>query len=177
MLQDKYAEKDFSALFNQFFSKPKKMILKALILSQLIQNEAHGYCIMKKIWENTEMTWKPSHSMIYSELAGMEGQGLIAGKKESKGELELKIYQITDKGQKELEYLSIAFLKLFDFSDYTKIKPHPLAKQLFEEAINYISSLPSAEQLKRYEEMLTVIDQIKKSVDTKIRQLKEKRDR
>ncbi|MHA1410295.1 MAG: PadR family transcriptional regulator [Candidatus Odinarchaeia archaeon] len=172
MFIEKYLENDFSEIFEQFFCKPKKLVLKALILAQLLQKESHGYNIMKKIEENTMKKWKPSHSMIYGVLSELEKNKLITSKEDKKGGVKLKLYKITKKGREELEKLSFALIKLFDFSEQKNNSGYPIIERLVNDAITSLKLLPKDEQIERLNKIKQIAMSVIVYVDSKISELK-----
>jgi DNA-binding PadR family transcriptional regulator len=173
MLIKKYWEIDFTPIFEEFFSKPKKIILRALILAQLGQQESHGYSIMKKIEKNTQGKWKPSNSMIYGELSELEKKEMITSKENQKGELTLKLYNITEKGREELEKLSYALIKLFDFKEIEKGAGYPVIESLVSGALDSLNMLSKDEQIERLKEMRTLVDTISNYLNNRLDELEE----
>ncbi|MHA1237908.1 MAG: PadR family transcriptional regulator [Candidatus Odinarchaeia archaeon] len=132
---------------HEFFNKPKRAILKALILSLLNVKEAHGYEIMKKIENKTEKIWKPPHSMIYSELKNLEDAGVIKGTEKYKGKIRIKKYSITEYGRRILSKITLDLVKLFDFYDELKRVDYPLFNKIMSVIIENLRKMPPNKKL------------------------------
>ncbi len=89
--------------FPPFFQRPKGALLRISILRILNDEPLHGYEIMKRIEEDTDGRWSPSHSLLYNTLSQLEEQGLITSQKDFKGEVERTVYYITKQGNLKLE--------------------------------------------------------------------------
>ena len=85
-----------------FFQRPKGVLLRISILRMLIDKPMHGYQLMKRIEEDTNGSWVPSHSLLYNTLSTLEEQGFISSEKDFKGDVERTVYSITDEGKTHL---------------------------------------------------------------------------
>ncbi|MFX1300586.1 MAG: PadR family transcriptional regulator [Promethearchaeota archaeon] len=89
--------------FPPFFQRPKGALLRISILRIISDEPLHGYEIMKRIEEDTEGRWSPSHSLLYNTLGQLEEQGFITSQKDYKGEVERTVYSITQEGNRKLD--------------------------------------------------------------------------
>lgn len=62
-----------------------------------------GYDLARFFDQSTAWVWSAPHSNIYTELRKLEGEGLVEGRKEIRGErLTRTVYSLTDEGLDEL---------------------------------------------------------------------------
>jgi len=73
--------------------------LKIALLKIISEEASHGYGLIRKIEEITDMGWKPSPGSIYPALQELEEKGLIVNKTEDRK----IVYSITEKGQEVLQ--------------------------------------------------------------------------
>src|ERR1051325_11170033 len=77
--------------------------LDMLILRTLLLGPAHGHQIAKHIQRSTDDVLQVEHGSLYTALHRMERKGWLASKWESgEGKRELKYYQLTAQGKKQL---------------------------------------------------------------------------
>jgi DNA-binding PadR family transcriptional regulator len=100
-----------------FFENPTRASLNYLVLMLLKSSPRHGYMLIQEIERHTEGGWKPSHSVIYKLLNGMEEAGYITSWEEKDGERGRRVYKITESGEKlidtsekEFEFYMNAFI-------------------------------------------------------------------
>ncbi len=77
-------------------------MLPLYLLSLLQEKPYHGNEIMNAIAEMSNGIWKPSPGSVYPLLKKMETDGLITGEWKSGRAAATRIYQVTEKGRKEL---------------------------------------------------------------------------
>lgn len=73
--------------------------LKIALLKIISEEDSHGYGLIRKIEEITDMSWKPSPGSIYPALQELEERGLIVKRAEDRK----IVYSITDKGREVLQ--------------------------------------------------------------------------
>jgi len=81
-----------------FYKQPKGFLLRLVVLHLARDKPIHGYEIMKQVEQLTAGDWVPAHSMIYKLLESLKKEGYLSRQKEYKGEVERRLYTITDKG-------------------------------------------------------------------------------
>jgi DNA-binding PadR family transcriptional regulator len=81
-----------------FYRQPKGFLLRLLVLLLARNKPVHGYEIMKQVEQLTGGEWVPAHSMIYKLLESLKKEGYLTRQKDYKGEVERRLYTITDKG-------------------------------------------------------------------------------
>lgn len=81
-----------------FYRQPKGFLLRLVVLHLARDKPVHGYEIMKQVEQLTGGDWVPAHSMIYKLLESLRKEGYLARQKDYKGEVERRLYAITDKG-------------------------------------------------------------------------------
>jgi DNA-binding PadR family transcriptional regulator len=75
-----------------------------LILSVLSKRPLHGYAIMREMESISEGYFNMTAALLYPTLHQMEQDGLVKGKwEESSGARRRKVYEITQKGLKQLD--------------------------------------------------------------------------
>lgn len=89
--------------FPPFFQRPKGVLLRITILRLLADGPMHGYEIMKRIEQDTDGRWVPSHSLLYNTLGRLRDQGLLSDQPDLKGKVERTVYKITDRGRNHLD--------------------------------------------------------------------------
>lgn len=81
-----------------FYRQPKAFLLRLVVLHLARDKPIHGYEIMKQVEQLTGGDWVPAHSMVYKLLESLKKEGYLTRQKEYKGEVERRLYTITDKG-------------------------------------------------------------------------------
>ena len=76
------------------------MALKHALLGLLTVTSASGYDLLKDFQQSLAQVWPATQSQVYSELARLSAQGLVAVS--SEGARRRKEYSITDTGRREL---------------------------------------------------------------------------
>ncbi len=97
-------------------------MFRYLVLYALREGPAHGYAIMKKISEIVGMDYVPSSGVLYPTLHALEREGLVKSVIEGRR----RVYELTDKGRKELE------AKLREIEKFIKSmkRVHAIAKHI-----------------------------------------------
>lgn len=85
----------------------KRGILKFVLLKLLADESRHGYELIR---EFRRKGWPGGPGSIYPLLAGLEEEGLIAGRDEG----DRRTYDVTDKGREHLREHSINFANFFE---------------------------------------------------------------
>lgn len=80
------------------FPRSFKGFLGLLVLAALVESEAHGYEIMKRIEKLTGGFWRPTPGSLYPLLLSLEEEGLIISRVVKKNDRKLKIYKVTIEG-------------------------------------------------------------------------------
>ena len=141
-------------------SEMLKGYMKLAVLASISRRPLSGYGIMKKIAEETLGFWKPTCGGVYPILRELEEKGYIEGEWAFRGKRKMKIYGITDEGEKLLnlalerqreisevmakllhEYArdvlkvktpaTAELIKLFDFTSFKEIlERQPVKKQI-----------------------------------------------
>ena len=83
-------------------SEMLKGYMKLAVLASISKRPLSGYGIMKKIAEETLGFWKPTCGGVYPIFRELEEKGYIKGKWTFRGKRKMKIYEITDEGEKIL---------------------------------------------------------------------------
>ena len=111
----------------EIFKSFVRGFMDVMILWLLFKKPMHGYEIINKISDLTGLSFTPGS--VYPLLYKLEKKGLIKSRWKKTGERQkIKLYEITKKGLKILENLSIrlqSFLR--DLASY-KIHKNPLLK-------------------------------------------------
>jgi len=81
-----------------FYKQPKGFLLRLVVLHLARDKPIHGYEIMKQVEQLTGGDWVPAHSMIYKLLESLRKEGYLSRQKDYKGEVERRLYMITEKG-------------------------------------------------------------------------------
>lgn len=173
MIPQKISTAEKKKLLEIFFSKPKKVMLRLFILVMLLDKEEHGYNIKKKIEENTLKTWAPSNYLVYGELNQLEKEGLIVSRREHKGEVPLKKYNITKGGREELFSLAIAIVSIFDFGKFGIDLEFPLKQDGFREWLEEVGRQPIEAQVEQLEKIQRATEIFLATVKHKLDSLKE----
>ncbi len=82
-----------------FFRSRLRGFFKYLVLYALREGPAHGYALMKKIGELMGVDYVPSSGVLYPTLHALEREGLVKSYVEGRR----RVYELTEKGRKELE--------------------------------------------------------------------------
>ncbi len=129
---------------NLFTVPMKNMILLIVGLNE----EAHGYEIMKEIENLTGGTWKPSHGNLYTMLGKMVEEGLLEPREEFQGRRRRVKYRLTEKGWEWLrESNEIALRSLYLAVEYherlrEKLRELGYGREITREAVQrYIELL------------------------------------
>jgi len=86
------------------FQQVRKGSTQLLILGILSKKPLHGYAIMRELETLSEGYFNMTAALLYPTLHQMELDGLLQGKwEDSIGNRRRKVYEITQKGLKQLE--------------------------------------------------------------------------
>ncbi|MHA1409155.1 MAG: PadR family transcriptional regulator [Candidatus Odinarchaeia archaeon] len=163
---------DKKRILDDFFSKPKKVLLRLFILIMLLEREEHGYTIKKKIEQNTLKTWVPSNYLVYGELNQLEENGLVISFEEHKGDIPLKKYRITKKGKKELFIMGVSLLSIFDFGEFGLDIEFPLRQDGLKQWLNSLSTKPVKAQVEQLEKVQRATEMFLVAIKNKLFELK-----
>ncbi len=159
-------------ILNEFFKKPKKILLRLYILAKLIDGEDHGYNIRKTILENTSQTWKPSNYLIYNELKHLERSQLVTSLIQEHGDLKLKKYKLTSLGREELYKLSVAIISVFDTASLGFDLTLPSAGEQIEKWLRGVDQLPREERTALLSKMHTAVEIFLQAIRLRLREKK-----
>ncbi len=73
--------------------------VRALLLAALLDGDAHGYELIRRLEERAAGAWRPSAGSVYPTLQLLEEEELVAGRDET-GK---RIFALTDAGRSEAE--------------------------------------------------------------------------
>ncbi len=74
--------------------------IRAAILALLVEEQMHGYQIMREINERSGGVWRPSPGSIYPTLQQLQDEGLVDSEESPRGR---RLFVLTDEGRKEAE--------------------------------------------------------------------------
>ena len=92
---------------------PHRSMLRLLVLRLLLEEDMHGYEMMKRLSELSEGTWKPAPSTLYPLLDALKEEGLIetvAVEHGVRSGSRIR-YRITRKGLEELAERSLRAIR------------------------------------------------------------------
>ncbi len=76
-------------------------LINYLILKSMQKGPTYGYELIKRLKEKSNDHWDPSYGTVYGALNRMEDNGFI--ERAEKEEEDRKYYQLTEKGEEELD--------------------------------------------------------------------------
>lgn len=79
------------------------MALKHLVLGILRREPAHGYRVAARLLELAGAVRRVEPARVYETLAGLEREGAIEARSESRGGRERRVWETTEVGRRELE--------------------------------------------------------------------------
>ncbi|MBO9533959.1 MAG: PadR family transcriptional regulator [Solirubrobacteraceae bacterium] len=74
--------------------------IRAAILALLVEEQMHGYQIMREINDRSGGVWRPSPGSIYPTLQQLQDEGLVDGVDSPRGR---RLFTLTDEGRTEAE--------------------------------------------------------------------------
>ena len=110
-------------------SEMLKGYMKLAVLASISRRPLSGYGIMKKIAEETLGFWKPTCGGVYPILRELEEKGYIEGEWAFRGKRKMKIYEITDDGEK---LLNLALEKQREISEVMAKLLHEYARDVLK---------------------------------------------
>ncbi len=133
-------------------------MFKYLVLYALREGPAHGYAIMKKMSEIVGMDYVPSSGVLYPTLHALERDGFVKSFMDGRR----RVYELTEKGRKELE----AKLKDIEKFIYSIKRVHAIAKHM---------GLPKILRLAAFivEKDIDVPQRIIKEIESKVKEIEE----
>jgi DNA-binding PadR family transcriptional regulator len=73
--------------------------VRGLLLAALLEGDAHGYELMRRLEEQAGGQWRPSPGSVYPLLQLLEDEGLVRGRDEDGR----KVYELTDEGRAQAD--------------------------------------------------------------------------
>jgi len=104
------------------WSRKLRGFFRYFVLYALKDGPSHGYALMRRISEITGIDYIPSSGVLYPTLHALEREGLVRSRVEGRR----KVYELTEKGRRELELKREEIEKWFERAR----KAHEMAKRM-----------------------------------------------